>query len=197
LSGEVDIDFPTVTAYSDQAIVMHMGETPLFAVYAVRNGTLTRCDFAVSNCADAGATDDPMVWTPVANDVVALVAQYGFDTSTPNPDGVVDVYCKTRVPPGGACPNPDTGLGGAPGSDPGQAVRAGDWARIAIMQIAVVTRSGQAERDPVSPATLKLWPDSAVVPATIGPDWNVPDRNHRYRIARTAVALRNLIWRGV
>lgn len=197
LSGEVYIDYPTVTAYTDQAIVMHMGEAPLFAAYAVRNGTLTRCDFAISNCADAGATNDPMVWTPVANDVVALVAQYGFDTSAPNPDGVVDVYCKTRVPQGGACPNPDTGLGDAPGSDPSQTVRAGDWSRIAIVQIAVVTRSGQAEKDPVSPATLKLWPDSAVSPTTTGPDWNVPDQNYRYRIARTAVALRNVIWRRV
>lgn len=197
LSGEVDIDYPTVTAYTDQAIVMHMGAAPLFAVYAVRNGTLTRCDFANSNCADAGATNDPMVWIPVANDVVALVAQYGFDTSTPNPDGIVDAYCKTRVAPGGACPNPDSGLGDAPGSDPSQAVRAGDWSRVPIIQIAVVTRSGQAEKDPVSPATLKLWPDSAVVPTTMGPDWNVPDQHYRYRVARTAVALRNVIWRGV
>lgn len=197
LSGEVDIDYPAVTAYTDQAIVMHMGEAPLFAAYAVRNGTLTRCDFAISNCADAGAKNDPMVWIPVANDVVALVAQYGFDTSAPNPDGIVDVYCKTRVPPGGVCPSPDTGLGDAPGSDPSQAVRAGDWSRVPIIQIAVVTRSGQVEKDPVSPATLKLWPDSAVVPTTTGPDWNVPDQHYRYRVARTAVALRNVIWRGI
>lgn len=194
LSGEVNIDFPAVTAYTDQAVVMHLGAAPLLAVYAVRNGTLTRCDFAVSNCADAGATNDPMIWIPVANDVVALVAQYGFDT-TANQDGVVDVYCKTRAPPGGVCPNPDTGLGDAPGSNPSQAVRAGDWSRVPIVQIAVVTRSGQAEKDPVSPATLKLWPDSALSPTTTGPVWNVPDQNYRYRVARTAVALRNVVWR--
>lgn len=197
LSGEVDINYPTITAYSDQAMVMHIGAAPAFVVYAVRNGTLTRCDFALSNCADAGATNNPMVWTPVANDVVALVAQYGFDTTTPTADGIVDLFCKTRVPPGGACPNNDTGLADAPGSDPSQTVRAGDWSRIPVVQIAVVTRSGQAEKDPVSPATLKLWPDSAVVPTTTGPDWNVPDQHFRYRIARTAVALRNVIWRGV
>jgi type IV pilus assembly protein PilW len=197
LSGEVDIDYPLVTGYTDQAMVVHLGAVPIFAIYAVRNGTLTRCDYSVSDCADAGLTANPEIWTPVANDVVALVAQYGFDSSI-TPDMVVDAYCKSRLPPAGVCPNPDTGLGSAPGAGPNQSVRACDWTRIPIVQFAVVTRSGQAEKDPVSPATLKLWPDSSplTVPATTGPDWNVPDQNYRYRVARTAVALRNVVWRG-
>lgn len=193
LSGEVNIDHPTVAVYSDRAMVMHLGAAPLFVVYAVRNGTLTRCDFTVANCAGAGQTNDPAVWIPVANDVVALVAQYGFDVSVAV-DGVVDLFCKTSVPPGGACPDPDTGLGAAPGAAPDQASRAGDWARIPIVQVAVVARSGQAERQPVSPATLQLWPDSAVAPTTVGPVWNVPDQHFRYRVARISVALRNVIW---
>ncbi|MBS3936114.1 MAG: prepilin-type N-terminal cleavage/methylation domain-containing protein [Sulfuritalea sp.] len=195
LSGEVSIDHATVTAYTDQAMVMHLGAVPVFAVYAVRGGVLTRCDFGVSNCADAGLAANPAVWTPVANDVVALVAQYGFDT-TAIPDGIVDVFCKDRVAAGGACPSPDTGLGAAPGADPSQPVRACDWTRMPIVQLAVVTRSGQAEREPVSPPALQLWPDTNVAPTTTGPLWNVPDQNFRYRVARGATALRNVIWRG-
>jgi type IV pilus assembly protein PilW len=194
LSGEVNVDHATATAYTDQAMVMHLGAAPVFSVYAVRAGMLTRCDFAVSDCANAGLTANPAVWTPVANDVVALVAQYGFDT-TAIPDGVVDAYCKTHVPAGGGCPNPDTGLGAAPGNDPTQSVRACDWTRVPIVQIAVVTRSGQAERDPVSPAAIQLWPDSNVAPTTTGPLWNVPDQNFRYRVARSATVLRNVVWR--
>lgn len=198
IAGEVNVDFPLAASYDSEqgAKAMHLGAAPTFVVYAVRDGMLTRCDFAVSNCADAGATSNPLVWTPVANDVVALVAQYGFDTSIAA-DGSVDLFCKTRVSVGGNCPNADTGLSDAPGSDPSQTVRAGDWSRIPVVQIAVVTRSGQAEKDPVSPATLKLWPDSAVAPTTTGPDWNVPDQHFRYRVARTVVALRNVIWRRV
>ncbi len=179
---------------------MHVGKTPVFAVYAIRNGMLTRCNFLDSNCADPTATNNPMVWMPVANDVVALVAQYGVDTNASNRDGVIDVFCKTRVPPGGACPVNDTGLSDTPGSAANQADRAEDWSRILAVRIAVVSRSGQAEKDPVSPATLKLWPDNASAadgPLTQGPVWNVPDQHYRYRVAYTTVALRNVIWRGV
>ncbi|MEW5781383.1 MAG: PilW family protein [Pseudomonadota bacterium] len=201
-AGEVNIDFPLVAAYDSDhdAMTMHLGAAPTFVVYAVRNGMLTRCDFAVSNCAAAGATNNPAIWTPVANDVVALVAQYGVDASAPNRDGVIDVFCKTRVPAGGACPVNDNGLSDSPGSDADQTVRAEDWSRISAVRIAVVTRSGQAEKDPVSPATLKLWPDNASAadgPLTQGPVWNVPDQHYRYRVAYTTVALRNVIWRGV
>lgn len=201
VAGEVNIDFPLVDSYDSQqgAKVMHLGAAPNFIVYAVRNGTLTRCDFAVSNCADAGAVSNPMVWTPVANDVVALRAQYGFDT-TPSADHIIDVFCKTRVPAGGVCPGNDTGLSDAPGSDLDQSVRAEDWSRIPVIQLAVVTRSGQAEKDQVSLASLKLWPDNMNVaqgPLTQGPVWNVPDQHYRYRFARTTVVLRNVIWRGV
>ncbi|WP_126445960.1 PilW family protein [Sulfuricystis multivorans] len=201
VDDEVAIDFATVAAYgADNAIVMHLGGNPTFVVYAVRNGMLTRCDFTVSNCADSTKINDLTVWQPIANDVVALVAQYGVDTTAPNRDRVIDLFCKTRVPPGGTCPASDTGLTDAPGSDASQTVRAEDGARILAVRIAVVTRSGQAEKDPVSPATLKLWADNtnaADGPLTQGPVWSVPDQHYRYRVANSIVVLRNLLWSGV
>lgn len=196
LSGDTNVDYPAVTGYSTQGKILHFGRNPNFVVYAVRNGLLTRCDFAQANCADATRTGDAEVWVPVANDVVALVAQYGFDTTGPSPDRIVDLYCKTRVTAGGVCPGTDTGLSDAPGSDANQTVRAADWQRVLAIRVAVVTRSGQAEKDPVSPTALKLWPDSGVAPTTTGPAWHVPDQHYRYRAANTVVALRNVIWGG-
>jgi len=192
---DVIIDAPTLAAYlPGTAVAMHLGRAPRFVAYAVRNGMLTRCDFAVSDC--TGHTNDPAVWVPVANDVVALVAQYGFDTTAPTGDRVIDLFCKTRVAAGGNCPGTDDGLSAAPGSDPTQPVRANDWQRVLAIRLAVVSRSGQAEKDPVSPASLKLWPDSTTAPTTTGPVWTVPDPHYRYRVAYTTVALRNVIWGG-
>jgi type IV pilus assembly protein PilW len=195
VSGDVTVDYGGAAGYSISGIVMHPGRSPQVVVYAVRNGTLTRCDFLLSNCSNVGLVNDTTVWVPVANDVVALVAQYGFDTSIPS-DLTADVYCKSRVTAGGNCPNPDTGLT-APGNlSLAQGTRACDWSRIPVVQLALVSRSGQYEKDMVSPATLKLWPDSAVAPTTVGPDWNVSDQHYRYRVTRSAVALRNVIWMG-
>lgn len=195
ISNDVDVDVGGVDAYSLDGRAMHLGSGVGMSVFAVRNGRLTRCDFMISNCADAGATNDTTVWVPVANDVVALVAQYGIDTTSPA-DMIADTYCKSRVPPGGVCPNPDTGLTAPGNMTQTQGQRACDWARIPLVQIALISRSGQYEKEEVSPATLKLWPDSAVAPTTIGPDWPVADRHYRYRVARSAVSMRNLIWMG-
>jgi type IV pilus assembly protein PilW len=195
VNGDVTVDFGSAAAYAINSVAMHLGRTPQLVVYAVRNGTLTRCDFLVSNCANAGSTSDTTVWVPVANDVVALVAQYGVDISVPS-DLTADVYCKSRVTAGGACPSPDTGLTAPGNTSLAQSARACDWARIPVVQLALVSRSGQYEKEEVSPATLKLWPDSAVAPTTTGPDWSVADRHYRYRVTRSAVALRNVIWMG-
>ena len=208
-NGDVMVTNGGAEAYSLSAAVLHLGrstevlpperstESPEFAVYAVRNGALTRCNFFNDDCADSSKKDDTKVWVPIANDVVALIAQYGVDTTTPfEPDSkTVDTFCKSRLVPGETCPGSDTGYTapGAISTDHGQ--RACDWARIPIVQVALVTRSGQAEKEEVSPATLKLWPDvTAVPPTTTGPVWTVPDRHYRYRVTRSATAMRNVVW---
>lgn len=193
----VTVDYAGQAEYSPAAVALHLGQAPRIVVYAVRNGALTRCDFLANDCSDAGAVNDPTVWEPVANDVVALVAQYGFDTDAPM-DMVVDAACKSRLDHASPnCPVPDAGAT-APGNlSLTQPQRACDWARIPYVQLAIVTRSGQYEKEEVSPATIKLWPDSAVAPTTVGPVWNVPDRHYRYRVTRSAASLRNVLWMGV
>jgi type IV pilus assembly protein PilW len=186
-------DVPTPTSDS-MAYVLNLGQRLDLSVFAVRNGVLTRCDFLANNCSDSSNTDDTAVWTPVANDVVALIAQYGFDTTFSVRNKTVDLYCKSRVAPGGNCPGSDTGLS-APGANLlDQKERGCDWARIPSVQLAVVTRSGQYEKDEISPASLKLWPDSVSVPTTVGPVWTVQDRHYRYRVTHTTSVLRNVVW---
>lgn len=195
-NGEVMVSHPGAVAYSLSATVFHLGRPPSVAVFAVRNGTLTRCDFLVANCGDSSKTNDRSVWVPVANDVVGLRAQYGVDTASSfNPESkVVDLFCRSRVGASGNCSGSDSGLN-APGANLGDHnERACDWARIPIVRIALVMRSGQYESSEVTPSSIKLWPDSAVAPTTSGPEWTVPDRHYRYRVAASATALRNVVW---
>ena len=65
------------------------------------------------------------------------------------------------------------------------------------VRVAVVARSGLYEKEEVSPATIRLWEDSAAAPTTIGPVWTLTadDRHYRYKVFQTVVPLRNLIWK--
>lgn len=185
----------TSDSYTTSAYAFNLGATPRLVVYAVRNGALTLCDFTLADCSDATLANDTTVWQPVVNDVVALVAQYGWDTSSP-PDMIADTFCKTRLTAGSTCPAADSGSPGAGNSSLTQTQRSCDWTRIPAIRVGLVMRSGQYEKTEVSPVTLELWPDSLVVPTTNGPIYTVPDRHYRYRVAYTTVALRNVIWLG-
>jgi type IV pilus assembly protein PilW len=194
---EVTLANTSGIAYTTSAYAFNLGGNPRFVAYAVRNGALTLCDFMQADCTAAGSVNDPLVWQPIASDIVALVAQYGWDTSAPA-DGFADTFCKTRLSPTSitACPMPDQGSPGAGNAGLTQAVRACDWTRIPAIRIALVTRSGQYEKTEVSPASMPVWPDSTVAPTTTGPIYNIPDRHYRYRVVYSTVALRNMIWLG-
>ncbi|MBI4998113.1 MAG: PilW family protein [Rhodocyclales bacterium] len=198
VDSSVTLDFGAGVNYTLQsARAYSLGRAPRFVAYAVRNGSLTVCDFLANDCGDAGSANDGDVWVPVASDVVAVVAQYGWDT-TAIPDKAVDSYCKGRLTPAAAaCPAGDDGSPAAGNSGLAQGLRACDWNRVLAIRVAVVSRSGQYEKDEVSPATIKLWQDSAAVPATTGPEYTPDDRHYRYRVANTTVALRNLLWMKV
>ena len=65
------------------------------------------------------------------------------------------------------------------------------------MRVAIVARSGLYEKEEVSPATIRLWEDSATPPTTTGPVWTLTadERHYRYKVFQTVVPLRNMIWR--
>ncbi len=108
--------------------------------------------------------------TPLYDNIVQLQAQYGKDA---NNDGVVDVF--DEITP----------------------ATTAQWAQVLAVRIAVVARSGLYEKEVVSPATIRMWEDSAAAPTTVGPVWTLTadDRHYRYKLFQTVVPLRNLIWK--
>ncbi len=113
------------------------------------------------------------------SNVVHLKALYGKDT---NGDGAVDTY------------------------DAVQPVDAVGWRNVLTIRLAIVARSSQFERDPVT-LQAPLWRVGNAVPVTGSincgghacleldlssvPDW----RHHRYAVYETVVGLRNQRWR--
>jgi len=108
--------------------------------------------------------------TPIFDGIAQLQAQYGKDT---NNDGVVDLF--DEITP----------------------INTAGWAAVLAVRIAIVARSSLYEKDQVSPATIRLWEDSAATPTTTGPVWTLTadERHYRYKVFQTVVPLRNMIWR--
>jgi len=113
--------------------------------------------------------------TAINDGIVQLQAQYGKDT---NNDGIVDTFDEVT---------PTTAAG---------------WAQVLAIRLALVARSTQYEKDPVSPATINLLPalnppPSTAIPTAPAVDWNLAstDRNYRYKVFQTVVPIRNMIWR--
>jgi type IV pilus assembly protein PilW len=125
-------------------------------------------------------------WTTrdVQAGVVGLMAFYGRDTSAPN-DGIVDVY-DTTTPANNAA-----------------------WLRVMSVRLLVVSRSGQYEKDIVTPAN-PTWEVGATPPTTgsaacgasqcvtidVGADaaGDVEAKHYRYKVFETIVPMRNMMW---
>ena len=109
----------------------------------------------------------------LVNGIVSIRAQYGRDT---NADGYVDVYDNTAP---------------ATATD------------VVAVRLAVVSRSGQLERDVVTPGnpagSLVLWNGGTIVNggaldlSPTGP-LVLPAKQDRYKIYQTTVPLRNVLW---
>lgn len=168
---------PTVTvglgtAAMTNGTLYNFGATPRFIAYAVRSGELTMCDYLANDC--SGGVNNPAVWTPIGQGIVSLRAVYGRDNSVPAMDGVVDQY--VRATPANQC----------------------GWARVAAMQVALVSRSGEFDKNlgtsvPVIPAPEWRASDAAAIDLTADPDW----QRYRYKVFETTVPIKNVVWQGV
>ena len=175
-----------------QSRVFNLGpaRTLSFHTWSVRNGVLM---VRATNMAGAAAAP-----VSVVDNIVALKAQYGFDTRlgnafTPRGGMQIGVWSNTMINADGV---------GADGD-------AGDFQRIAALRIGVVARSKVPERpDPATgqcsatrekprlftaaaPSTVAAQPvevDVAVPGDTVG--WQC----YRYRVFDTVVPLRNASW---
>jgi type IV pilus assembly protein PilW len=183
----------------------NLGPSVTIHAYAVRNGSLTVCDYFVNDCGNAGNLSSSAVWVPIAGNVVSLRAQYGQDISNHVPtivsaktgqmDGIVDIYSQT-----------------SPGNT-GATQDACGWFRTLSIRLALVARNSQFEKTAVT-ATAPLWEGSTAANnnpswggSTTGasanpinlsknPDGSIPLnptwQNYRYKVFQTTVPIRNI-----
>jgi len=191
-------------------VLFNLGPAPKLLAYAVRNGSLTQCDYMINNCGAAANNADAAVWVPVASNIASIKAQYGRDTLFAlNPldttmDGIVDRFDNQT-----------------PAINPAAAVNppanACDWIKISAVRIALTARNANYEKtivtDPVANPNV-LWWEGATAHATTNPptagdrvSWAASPidltanaglvapatwQNYRYRILQTVVPMRNL-----
>jgi type IV pilus assembly protein PilW len=168
---------------------------PTILVYAVRSGVLTVCDFNINDCSLAGSSlTNPAIWVPLAGNVVSLRAVYWKDNS-------------------GALWN-----GSIPANDQTQPANACAWARVWAVNVMLVTRSDERDKEIVtrsagtvvsgnatlaamatSSALAPTWSDAtldAAAPVVLGTD-DATDRewrHYRYKPFRALVPIRNTTW---
>lgn len=112
-------------------------------------------------------------WAPLAEGIVSLRAEYGRDADN---SGVIAANEWSQTKPVGAA----------------------QWRQVFAVRLAMVARSREFERDPVSTDSSPPWlGDGSVAPVTIdltsapdGANW----ANYRYRVFQTVVPLRNVMW---
>jgi type IV pilus assembly protein PilW len=179
------------------SIVYNLGSAPSIKAYAVRNGSLTVCDYLAYDCGRGtyAATTNALfqtVWVPVASNISSLRAQYGRDNSTVATGMVGVVSTFDQVTPGAL---EDTST---------RTIQCG-WARTMSLRLAVLSRSAAYSKDVLTP-TIPSWTGAVVNTTTspqtpagdvfdltaVDPDW----QHYRYKALETEVPLRNAIWQG-
>ena len=155
-------------AYPTGAFVMNLGRTIGSAAPGVNQWTVTNNRLTLTEHLLSGTAN------AIADNVITVKAQYGLDTDG---DTVVDTFTL----------NPAAANGLPAGAT---------FAQVRAIRLAVMTRIGAREKTNVSPASLKLWPDSTTTPTTTGPSITLvgDERNFRYRVFTATVPLRNVIW---
>jgi type IV pilus assembly protein PilW len=161
----------------------NLGPRPRILAYAIRNGTLTVCDYMASDCSNSALTSTGSVWVPIGDNIVSMRAQYGRDTNA-SMDGVVDTYDQAT---------PTTNCG---------------WLKTSAIQIVLVARSAQPEKPGIvatsdsaidwsgqSDSASGITPSILSAPISLtatsvptGYSWN----NYRYKIFETIIPLRNI-----
>ncbi|MSQ72956.1 MAG: prepilin-type N-terminal cleavage/methylation domain-containing protein [Betaproteobacteria bacterium] len=159
--------FPA-TGYAAGASLINLGGMALrtISVDAGNNLLMTEVSATFGNSASSTFT--------MASEIVNLQAMYGKDNTA---DGVVDVWNNTT---------PNAGVGNT--------TTAANWKQIIAVRIALLARSGQFEKPPVS--------GGACDATTTAPRWSggtmaVPGglpSCYRYKVYETVVPLRNIIW---
>jgi type IV pilus assembly protein PilW len=110
--------------------------------------------------------------TPVAADIVDLQAQYGISASASS--STITQWVDASG--GWATPS------------------ATDRKRIRAVRVALVARSAERSASDVSPTTIELWPAATTGQTSTVQTFTVPDRRFRYRVLRTVIPMKNMLW---
>lgn len=151
-------------------VLYNLGQAVHVAAYRVSGGQLATCNYMTQDCSSSAAGN----WATIAEGVVSLRAQYAKDTSA-TMDAIVDADGYNQTTPTAYCSGTD------------------GWSRVLGLRLALVTRSGQLEKDNVTPAA-PAWAASANLPINLGgnTDW----QRYRYKTFETTLPLRNMSWPG-
>jgi type IV pilus assembly protein PilW len=159
------------------ARVLNLGRDPVFTTYSIENGALVATD--ATNAANK---------IVIADNIVQLQAQYGFDG---NGDGAI----------GGATnvATVDEALGDQWADAVPATLTAQGWSRIVGVRMAVVARSVQPEKPDAAgnctttvTATMPRWYNrgTTIDVSGTGANWGC----YRYRVFEVTVPIRNMAW---
>ena len=176
----------TFSGATGAGFFFNLGPYPRANKWSIRNGKLTLEDLL--HYVDLNPADGQNDWIEIADGVIDLQAQYGYDA---NGDGLIsdnpaDNEWTNATPPTNA-----------------------DWRRVLAIRVAVLARSGEFEKDYIAPNpvwgcgkapvvctnfVMKKLDDTAgaVTPATPADplDW----QRYRYRVYEAVIPFRNVIW---
>ncbi len=162
-----------------------MGAAPVVRVYAIRNGNLTACDYMVNDCSLAANVGSVAIWTPIANNIVSLRAQYGRDTNAAPMTGIVDSFDQTT---------PTTACG---------------WVRVSTVRLALTARNDQPNKtvvtanEPTWSGTMANNPNGYTTSAlainltTTAVPTGFTWQSYRYKVFETTVPIQNVQLLGV
>jgi type IV pilus assembly protein PilW len=118
--------------------------------------------------------NDPVA--PLVSDVVNLKAQYGLDT---NNDGIIDSWQDAATGTWTAASLP---------AQPLATLR-----QIRAIRVAIVTRSAQYEKDPVTTGPIVMF-DGSLGGHTESMSLSADETHYRYKVLETVIPLRNALW---
>lgn len=126
---------------------------PTILVYAIRSGVLTVCDFNVNDCSLAANSTSSSVWVPMSENIVSMRALYRKDASGNLWDG--STVTDEQTQPTSAC----------------------TWARVWGIQLMLVTRSDEYDKNIVTRANTTTVSSTPALSAIAGssalsPSWN-------------------------
>jgi type IV pilus assembly protein PilW len=177
----------------------NLGQTPQIKGFAIRNSTLTVCDFIANDCSLLANVADPNIWQPIGENIVSLRLEYGHDTTAINAmTGIAVAFNQnpppTSVPYSALLPNTC------------------GWVRAPVLRVALVARNSQFSRTPIPINRDLLFPDAPADPTgprwagslttpidlTLNPDGtaNAVWQNYRYSVLEKLIPMRNLVWMG-